>query len=66
MSPSEIAAQLEAGGLDVIVCSGGTSVRSDAGHVSGCTHCNRCVGAIGSPRGLHCVEQPDGLEPGHQ
>jgi 2,4-dienoyl-CoA reductase-like NADH-dependent reductase (Old Yellow Enzyme family) len=37
-------------------------VQADAGHVSGCTHCNRCATLIDAPGGIHCVLQPDSFE----
>lgn len=32
------------------------ALQDDPDHRSGCTHCNRCVGTIASPRGVHCPE----------
>jgi len=38
------------------------AVLQDSAHTSGCTHCNRCVGAIGSDGGLYCTERPGTFE----
>lgn len=38
--------------------------QADAGHASGCTHCNRCATLIDAPGGIHCVLRPDSFASG--